>query len=566
MTGSASIQFRGPRQTVRFTFHLETLPDLKNAFPLYYNWYTQHRGQPLPKGWILLNLQTLESDFIQFDNTGTARAYFDFLNSDKKKAKWFARTFMKLRVLLDDGIIRETVGSAPMGQPTTVHPERQKEYRSQHYEDEDRAIARDICRADSNDRKNAELKAQRDAEMSVYLNSCVEAIFRQYPDTDSLANYLLSRRTEFDLPPNIQSPYCTSVLPFGAKTVLESIKTGLRNKYFHFNFCTTTLSLDEGEWHNYITGFGRNGIFSHANTPDIPRLSKKTLFHTNADEYDLKFLPVFSYKGSDDNGQDRLLLSLETKCQTVCHQKAPVGTLGYRYNFAGQPVNYNDDERVCTLMLVWSECKLLKKVEAGELIINPTKPHVSNSLTVNYNMKVWNPNMWEPVELEAVGVDDSIVPVVPDALNDLPDSKPPARDVHDLPTQAASVPDPLNDPPTAQAASVPDQLNDPPPARAASVPDQLNDPLPARAAPPVSNQITEELWATVSRLDGMEGRSREEIMSQQKEQELIFSVSKSKAGRKRKQQLITDMFSEKRLPRVSPETLEETLDEMEDDI
>ena len=524
MAGTAGIQFRGQRRARRFTYHLDTLPVLKNAFPLYYNWYTQHRGHPLPKGWIRQHLQTLESDFIQFDHTGTARAYFDFFDSDKKKSQWFAKRFITLRALLNDGVIRESVASAPLGQPSAVHPERQKEYSSQYYEDEDRMIARDIRLADHHDRRKAELKAQRDAEMSVYLNSSVEAIFRQYPDTDSLANYLLSQRTEFDLL-NTQDIYCTSVLPFGAKTVLEAIKIGLRNKYFHFNFCTTTRSLDEGEWHGYLTSH-TNAIFSQANTPDIPRLSKTILFHTTTDDYDLKFLPLFSYVGSAANGQDRIILDLETKCQTVCHQKAPVGTLGYRYNKAGRPVNFNDDERVCTLMLVWSECKLLKKVEAGELIINPTGQPLCKE---NFNMKVWNPNTWEPVELEDVGVDDSIVPaVVPDALNDLPDSKPPARDV-------------------------PDPLNDPPPAR-------------AEPPPPVSNQITEELWATVSRLDGMEGRSREEIMSQQKEQESIFSGSKSKAGRKRKQPLITEMFSRKRLPLVSPETLEETLDEMEDDI
>ena len=83
----------------------------------------------------------------------------------------------------------------------------------------------------------------------------------------------------------------------------------------------------------------------------------------------------------------------------MCHKKAPVGTLGYRYNKAGRPSGYFDGSSVCTLMYVWSECKLLKKVEAGELVINPTKPHCNPAFD-RYNMETWDPDKWVPVELD----------------------------------------------------------------------------------------------------------------------------------------------------------------------
>ena len=78
---------------------------------------------------------------------------------------------------------------------------------------------------------------------------------------------------------------------------------------------------------------------------------------------------------------------------------APVGTLGYRWNMAGRPTDF-DGARVCTLMYVWSERnKFLEKVETKELKINPTLPH-SNPAFDGFNMKVWDPDTWVPVELD----------------------------------------------------------------------------------------------------------------------------------------------------------------------
>ena len=84
--------------------------------------------------------------------------------------------------------------------------------------------------------------------------------------------------------------------------------------------------------------------------------------------------------------------------QGLFHKKAPVGTLGYRWDKAGHPNGYwNDDEdRVCSLMLVWSESKFLEKVRDNELCINPTRRAGANAA---FNNRVWDDNSWEPVLL-----------------------------------------------------------------------------------------------------------------------------------------------------------------------
>ena len=113
-------------------------------------------------------------------------------------------------------------------------------------------------------------------------------------------------------------------------------------------------------------------------------------------------MPLFSYIGSEENGRDTILLDLESKVQALCHKKAPVGTLGYRYDKAGQPTDFKNERRVCTLMYFWSERKLLENVEKGELVINRTLrgcPKIAYADTA-FNMEVWDPNTWLPVELD----------------------------------------------------------------------------------------------------------------------------------------------------------------------
>ena len=164
------------------------------------------------------------------------------------------------------------------------------------------------------------------------------------------------------------------------------------HKHFHFHFCTTTLDDSAGEWHQCLTGTGRKCIFHCSNEETGSPLRRTEILYSGND--DLRFVPVIRYLGTPDNGEDRILLELETKCQSKCHLKLPVGTVGWRYHKAGTPRPFNGASRVCTLYFVYSESKFLEQVEAGTLGISPTKLGRGNR---GYNLTVWDSTTWAPV-------------------------------------------------------------------------------------------------------------------------------------------------------------------------
>jgi len=145
----------------------------------------------------------------------------------------------------------------------------------------------------------------------------------------------------------------------GKRTVYEAIQYGLRSKrYFHFNLCTTTRIENAGEYHRYITCIPnptQNPIFSPINQLHQALNVTNLLYST-----DLKYTTIYSYAGNAANGKDTLILALESELQGRFHNKAPVGTLGYRWDKAGRSNHHwNDVEyKPCALMLVWSESKL----------------------------------------------------------------------------------------------------------------------------------------------------------------------------------------------------------------
>lgn len=392
--GIASEEYR-TRVRPKFEYQINTIPLLRAAFPLYYDWYMrpERRGTRLPKGWIVKNFSRLDRDFIQFDMSGKAAAWLDHFATQRRKAQWYKDRFEILRQLLKDGVVFQTKVSAPKGEATYKDPERNSEVQARKMEDDDFAMAEAIRKADASQRQKNEIEEERADKLASYVHYSTEDLFTRFPDLVDLANYLIRQRTQFE-PGNV--PFCTNVLPFGAKTIYEAIRIGLsQHKHFHFHYNTTTRSLTEEEWHGYLTGGCRNPIFSYADREAGSPLARTDIVLT--EEFDLKFLPVFSYMGTEENGQDRILLSLETHCQTPFHKKAPVGTVGFRYNKAGIPANF-DGRRVCTLMFVWSERKFLESVEAGTLNINRTLPH-GNPMFDGFNMDVWDPNSWKPVQL-----------------------------------------------------------------------------------------------------------------------------------------------------------------------
>lgn len=259
----------------------------------------------MPKNWLGSNLRLLDADFIRFDNTGTATDWLNHFSTEKNYRNWYTHCFGRLRQLLGDGIIRSSRVSAAVGQPNSKDPQRGAEYRRlrMENEDEDVAIAREIKKADSTQRTKDEKQEERQDKLAAHMGSSNEDIFRLFPNLDDLANHLLHQRTKFD---QHNIPFCDNTLPFGAKTFFESIQAGVHTKYFHFNICTTTRPLEEGEWHNYMTSSSRNGIFSHANEPDRLGLRASIILHS--DEYDLKWVPIFSYIGTNENGGGRILL------------------------------------------------------------------------------------------------------------------------------------------------------------------------------------------------------------------------------------------------------------------
>ena len=310
----ASQKYRRNRKRQQFEYRLNSVALLQAALPFYYNWYMANRGSALRRNWILKNMSRLDADLIRFDNTGTAEGWLKHFNTQRKKSQWYKERFTVLRQHLGDGVIAPTAVSAAVGQPATKHPERNKEILGRKMEDNDFAMQAAIRKADAYQRLKEEREEEREDNLALYVVSADEEIFRRYPDLKDLANHILFNKTEFDIP---DLPFCDSALPFGGTTIYKSLQVGLGTKYFHFNFCTTTRALEEGEWHGYLTGGCRNGIFSHADEIDRTRLRENTLLHSG--DYDIKWMPIFSYIGNNDNGRDCILLELESLCQSTFH-------------------------------------------------------------------------------------------------------------------------------------------------------------------------------------------------------------------------------------------------------
>jgi hypothetical protein len=99
--------------------------------------------------------------------------------------------------------------------------------------------------------------------------------------------------------------------------------------------------------------------------------------------------------GTEGNEHERLCLEVDSKCQGVHHQKAPVGTVGFQLDKAGQRGNQggSNEPVVCTVCFCFLERKFLEAVEAGTVKINQTKRGVN---AVQFNCKLWDCNTWVP--------------------------------------------------------------------------------------------------------------------------------------------------------------------------
>ena len=396
MTRRASEPYRQVRVRNKWEYKLTELDVLEAHFPLYFTHYLvpANRGQSLPRGWIGDNMQQLTDDFADAAGvrSGLARNYLGRMN-DIRRRNWFAQRFKKIREVLLDHIIVQRQNTAARGQPGWQHPVIVAARHAALMENEEYEMEVMIRGGDATQRN----KEERERERNDVVATSLAAIYvnNEYDDLPALANHVLHH--QIDYVSDLTIPCATHSLPFGKDTVFEAIQYGLRHRrYFHFNFCTTTRVERDEEFLRYLTQ-DRNPIFSPFNQRHLS-LDRQTLLVNPNQEYDLKFTTIKSYRGSAGNGKDNLLLALESKLQGLFHRKAPVGTLGYRWDKAGHPNGYwnDDEERVCSLMLVWSESKFLEKVRDNELCINPTQRAGANAA---FNNTVWDDNSWEPVLL-----------------------------------------------------------------------------------------------------------------------------------------------------------------------
>lgn len=391
----ASIEYRGKRKRVHFEFRVKTLPQMRAAFPLYYQYYSTNRKARLPKGWIMERLAQLDADFIAHDRTGTAPQFLTLFRDKRAKATWYAMKFGLLRDKLGDGIIDDK-GNAKrsLGQPASMNREDSAaRMREKKEKDEDFAIAQAVAAAECNDQDKAEKKEEKSDQIENAKLYIDHELLTRFDTTEALVNYLL-RQCPFAEFPTSTHERAAKALPFGAKTVHEAINRGLQTPHFHYNFCTTTRDDHEGEFHGYLTNGNRNWIFHYATNPVGTPLAQGDVLD---DEFsDLQFIPLFRYIGTEQNGFERLLIDVEAKSQTQYHKKVPVGTVGFRYDNAGQPVAREDC--VCTLYFVFSVRKLLEKVEKGELKISPTGRGLPMTESL-FNRKIWERSNWAPVEI-----------------------------------------------------------------------------------------------------------------------------------------------------------------------
>ena len=396
MPRRASEPYRQGRVINLWEYRLDELDVLEAHFPLYFTHYLvpANRGQSLPRGWIGDNMVQLIDDVADAAGVRSvlARNFLGRMN-DLRRRNWFAARFIKIREVLGDHIIVQRRNTAARGQPGCKHPVREAARYAASLENEEYEMELRIRAADFGQRT----KEERERERNDVVSTSLAAIFvnNEYDDLPALTNRVLHH--QIDYVSDLTIPCATHSLPFGKDTVFEAIQYGLRHRrYFHFNFCTTTRLERDEEFLRYLTQ-DRNPIFSPFNQRHLS-LDRQTLLVNPNQEYDLKFTTIKSYPGNAANGKDNLLLALESKLQGLFHKKAPVGTLGYRWDKAGHPNGYwNDDEdRVCSLMLVWSESKFLEKVRDNELCINPTRRGINNDV---FNNEVWDDNSWEPVLL-----------------------------------------------------------------------------------------------------------------------------------------------------------------------
>ncbi|OEU07276.1 hypothetical protein FRACYDRAFT_251401 [Fragilariopsis cylindrus CCMP1102] len=394
MPRRASEPYRQGRVNNKWEYKLTELDILEAHFPLYFTHYLvpDNRGQSLPKGWIGRNMVQLTDDFADAAGVQSVLAR-NFLGRMNNTPNWFAQRFKKIRDVLGDHIIVQRRNTAALGQPGSHNPVRQAARHAALMENEEYEMELRIRRGDVTQRD----KEERDRERNDKVATSLAAIYvnNEYDDVTALMNRILHQ--PIDYVSDLTIPCATHSLPFGKPTVFEALQYGLRyRRYLHFNFCTTTRPENQEEYVRYLSQ-DRNPIFSPFNQRHLS-LDRQTLLVDPNQEYDLKFTTIKSYRGSAGNGKDNLLLALESKLQGLFHRKAPVGTLGYRWDKAGHPNGYwnDDEERVCSLMLVWSESKFLEKVRDNELCINPTRRAGANAA---FNNRVWDDNSWEPVLL-----------------------------------------------------------------------------------------------------------------------------------------------------------------------
>uniref|UniRef100_A0A7S2VE60 Uncharacterized protein n=1 Tax=Entomoneis paludosa TaxID=265537 RepID=A0A7S2VE60_9STRA len=388
-TKQASRAFRGPRQLHRLGLEIVTQAQFEAAFPLYCNWYMANRKSSLPSGWVTGNLPQLDADLLAYDGSVYTRNFLNHFPTYRRKADWYKRKFIDYRHVLGDNTIRKQKNGADIGDRGTAAPERNRESWREYQETEEGGIKLTIKDADHYQRAKEEREEEKHYVMQDFLLNSGNDLLTEYSTTRDLVNFVL-RQCTFEEFPTCEYPRAAKALPFGAKTIHEAVQTGIQNHpHFHFNFCTTTRPIDDGEWHGYLTQNHRNCIFHYSQSPPGTNIQKSDLL-------DLQFIPILQYVGNANNGMDRILLEVESGCQSTYHQKLPVGTVGWRYNKAGISISKRgqEEEHVCTLFFVFSVCELLEKVEEGVLKISRTKAGpIANPL---FNFDVWDINAWEP--------------------------------------------------------------------------------------------------------------------------------------------------------------------------
>ena len=229
-----------------------------------------------------------------------------------------------------------------------------------------------------------ERKAQRDHDTRNYVSSINDTEGTNFGGTvEDILQYILHEKSIFRKPDVANG---TDELPFGCTTLGEVLEYAFATKkYYHCHFCTTTCSDQEEEWHCYFSGSKtktNNPLFSQANVPN----RGLTLGRLNdLEKSDLRVVELFSYVGNNENGRDRLMLRVESGFQGLLHKKLPLGTLGFRYDKAGQPVGNTywpeNEDSVCKVYFVYSVSKLLQLVEKEQLIINPTRSKTTSTPT-----------------------------------------------------------------------------------------------------------------------------------------------------------------------------------------